>query len=77
MDAVTYPNDRVKAELGSWVMRKVDISEVPSEVPQAFSVVVIPVAIALDGEGRVLDRLAGFMEPGDFRDRLARIRGRR
>lgn len=62
--------------MAGWIFRKVDISEVPREVPRAFGVVAIPVAIALDGDGHVLGRLTGFVEPEEFRGQLLRLRGR-
>lgn len=58
------------------MFQKVDISQVPREVPQLFGVEAIPVVVALDGNGRVLGRLAGFIEPGEFRAKLSRLRGR-
>lgn len=69
MDAVTYPDPRVRAELSHWLERRVDISK-ERDLAAAFQVAAVPVAILLDPDGRVLDRVTGFVPPTDFRERL-------
>ena len=73
MDAVTYPHEDVKAELSSWLERRVDITE-ERELAEAFEVAAIPTAVLLDTDGRILDRVVGFVEPDDFRKRLSGAR---
>jgi thioredoxin-related protein len=70
MDAVTYPHTDVQAELSSWIQRRFDVTE-ERELAAAFDVVAIPTAVLLDGSGRVLDRVIGFVEPEAFLARLA------
>ena len=55
MDAVTYPDPKVKAELSKWLEQRVDISK-EREVAAVFQVAAVPTAVLLDHEGRVLDR---------------------
>ena len=69
MDAVTYPDPEVKAEISNWLERRVDISK-ERELAAAFQVAAIPTAVLLDHDGRVLDRVIGFVQPADFRQRL-------
>ena len=73
MDAVTYPDPRVRAELSRWVRRRVDVADDPGAAA-AFDVVAIPTAVLLTPDGRVLDRVIGFVPPADFLRRLAAAR---
>ncbi len=46
-----------------------------TEEPQlaaTFEVVAIPTAVLLAGDGRILDRVVGFVEPGHLLERLER-----
>lgn len=74
MDAVTYPNTKVRSELESWVFRKIDVTE-EKATATAFGVKAIPVAIAVRGDGLVLGRIPSFVEPGAFRAALREARG--
>ena len=76
MDAVTYPDPEVKAELSHWLRRRVDVSK-EHELAAAFQVAAVPTAVLLDGAGLVLDRVIGFVEPTGFRQRLSGARERR
>ena len=76
MDAVTYPHEEVKAELSSWLERRVDITE-ERQLAAVFEVAAIPTAVLMDHDGRILDRVIGFVEPSDFRKRLSDARGNR
>ena len=77
MDAVTYPNQAVAQELARhWLTGRVDVTESKS-VAERFGVSAIPVAIALTGEGEVLGRVLGFVEPEGFVGELEKLRGRR
>jgi thiol:disulfide interchange protein len=73
MDTVTYRNDQVKQELAHWAVLKVDIAE-HREVAELFEVVGIPVAVALTTDGNELGRIENFVEPAEFRARLAQFR---
>ena len=69
MDAVTYPDHEVKAELSNWLVRRVDISR-ERDLAAAFQVAAVPTAVLLDHDGRILDRVIGFVQPAEFRRRL-------
>ncbi len=69
MDAVTYPHPNVKRELFRWIERRADVVDDP-ELAAAFGVAVIPTAVLLDADGRILDRVVGFLEPDAFIERL-------
>lgn len=73
MDTVTYPHSGVRAELAGWLERRADVTEEP-ELAALFEVAAIPTAVLLDGEGRVLDRVIGFLQPADFLARLSNAR---
>jgi len=76
MDAVTYPDPEVKAELSNWLERRVDISK-ERELAGAFQVAAVPTAVLLEHDGRILDRVIGFVQPADFRQRLSTAREER
>jgi len=73
MDTVTYPDPEVRAELERWLELRIDVTEDP-DLARALEVSVIPTALLVDGDGRILDRIVGFLEPGPFLDRLAAAR---
>lgn len=74
MDAVTYPHPDVKNELSRWIERRADIVA-ERDLASAFGVSAVPTAVLLDHEGRVLDRVVGFVQPESFRSRLSSARG--
>ena len=65
MDAVTHPDPAVRATLAPWIVRRIDVSA-SAETARTFRVPAVPTALALDGEGRVLARLQGFVETDAF-----------
>ena len=73
MDAVTYPNPEVKEELERWLEVHVDVS-LQKEVVELFDVAAIPLALAVTGEGKILGRLLGFMEPEPFKKVITSFR---
>jgi len=73
---VTYSNKGVQAELEHWVFRKVDVTE-QRDMAQAFRVTAIPMAIAVTGSGRTLERIPNFVEPGPFGRALREVRASR
>ena len=73
MDTVTYPDDRVRAAATAWIRQRIDVS-VSAEVARAFGVAAVPAALAVDGEGRILARREGFLEPAAFVSWLADAR---
>ena len=73
MDTVTYPDPDVRSELSSWVEHRIDVAEEP-ELAALFEVAAIPTALLLDPDGRVLDRVVGFVPPAGFKERLAAAR---
>lgn len=73
MDAVTYPHPDVKDELSRWIERRADVAA-ERELATAFGVSTVPTAVLLDHDGRVLDRIVGFLQPDDFRSRLSSAR---
>lgn len=74
MGTVTYPDPEVVAELEEWLRRSVDVDE-EGDLARAFGIQSIPAAVAIDGQGRVLARLQGFLSPGEFASKLAEARG--
>jgi thioredoxin-related protein len=74
MDTVTYPDPKVRAELTRWLEHRVDVTE-DRELATLFEIAAIPTAVLVDAEGRVLDRVVGFVKPGDFLKRLEAARG--
>ena len=73
MDAVTYPHPDVQRELSGWIQRRADVVAEP-ELAAAFEVAAIPTAVLLSPDGRILDRVVGFVQPNDFLDRLSSAR---
>ena len=73
MDTVTYPNILVRTELKKWVFAKVDILQ-NRQVAKAFGVAVVPIAIAITAEGKIIKRMAGFVAPFDFNNLLKETR---
>lgn len=74
MDAVTYPNERVKQEIAThWLAAKVDVST-NKVTATRFGVSAIPVAVAITGEGKVLGRILGFVDPEPFAGELVKLR---
>lgn len=62
MDAVTHPHPDVQRALASWLEHRVDVSTT-AEVARTLGVHAVPTLMALDGDGRILGRRAGFVEP--------------
>jgi copper chaperone CopZ len=73
MDTVTYPHPDVKEELTRWLQRRADVAA-ERELATTFEVVAIPTAVLLDHDGRVLERIVGFVPPDDFLQRLSDAR---
>ena len=73
MDTVTYPDPKVREELANWTFVRVDVSE-NAKVAELFDVPAIPVALAATGEGEIVGRVTGFMEPKQFSDELRALR---
>ncbi|MFT5051562.1 MAG: thioredoxin-related protein [Chlamydiales bacterium] len=73
MDTVTYPDTDVRSELEHWVFRRVDVSQ-HRELAGLFSITAVPIAVALTGDGRTLERLPNFIEPGAFERTLRGLR---
>jgi thioredoxin-related protein len=70
MDAVTYPHPDVRRELTGWLQRRADVVDEP-ELATIFEVAAIPTAVLLSPDGRILDRVVGFVQPEDFLARLS------
>ncbi len=62
MDAVTHPHPDVRAALATWLERRVDVSAA-AEVARTLGIHAVPTLMALDGDGRILGRRSGFVEP--------------
>ena len=73
MDTVTYPAPEVREALASWFEHRVDVS-VSADVARVCRVPAVPVALAVDGDGRILGRREGFVEPQGFVEWLATTR---
>jgi thioredoxin-related protein len=73
MDTVTYPHETVQNELGSWVERKVDVTEW-REVASLFEVTAVPIAVLVSADGTVLGRISNFVQPKEFADALSNAR---
>jgi len=65
MDAVTHPHPAVRAALGGWLEQRIDVSA-EAELAGVFGIHGVPALLALDGDGRVLGRREGFVEPADL-----------
>ena len=76
MDAGTYSNDQVKAELAEWVFIKVDILK-DQETPTALEVAAVPEAIALTAKGEILGRKLNFVPADTFLQWLQDLKSRR
>lgn len=73
MDAVTYPDPAMQAELENWVFLHVNVDEHP-DMQTYFGVRSIPVAVALDPTGQEVQRWQGFEPPGDLSAGLSGLR---
>ena len=73
MDTVTYPHPEVQNELARWIERRADVV-VERELAATFGIATIPTAVLLDHDGRILDRVVGFVQPDEFRNRLSAVR---
>jgi thioredoxin-related protein len=74
LEKQTLSDPSVVTELGSWIALSLD-AESPAGAPVArrYAVRGYPTLLVLDGEGREVGRIAGFLEPGPFLDRLHAI----
>lgn len=70
---MTYPDPDVRAELEEWIEHRTDVTEDP-DLTATVDVSVIPTALLVDEEGRILDRIVGFLEPEAFLERLKSAR---
>jgi len=75
MDTVTYPDPIVKEELARWVFLKIDVSE-HKQAAEWFDVAALPVALAVSADMKIHARIAGFVEPAAFRQKLADTRNK-
>ena len=75
MDAVTYSNDQVKAELEFWNFQKVDGDQHP-DVMNHLKVSSFPSTVFLSPDGKVREVVEGGMGPGDFLTLLRSMRER-
>ncbi|MCC6463738.1 MAG: hypothetical protein IT463_00195 [Planctomycetes bacterium] len=74
MERVTYPSVEVQAALKArYLRRTVDIGTDP-DTARLFGVAVVPMALVLDGNGKVLDSREGSSAPAEF---AAWLRARR
>ena len=74
MDAVTYPDQRVRRELDEhWLTTRLDVSTHGSAAAQ-FELSGIPTAIAVSPTGEILGRVLGFAEAGPLAKELSRLR---
>lgn len=69
MDAVTHPDPRVRQALESWIEQRVDVSHA-ADLARAFGISAVPVAVAVDGHGRIHGRQEGFVAPEAYADWL-------
>jgi len=77
MDAVTYPHQSVKSELGEhWLTSHIDVSK-QKPLATFFGVSAIPVAVGVTSDGKVLGRVLGFVEPESFKKELETLRSKR
>ncbi len=77
LDKVTFPDPGVQAELAQMVALSVD-AESPAGIPLAarYRATGFPTLVVVDADGREVGRIAGFMEPEPFAQKLAEIRAR-
>jgi thioredoxin-related protein len=73
MDAVTYPHEKVRAETAHWLTTRVDVAT-SQDLATRFGIAAVPVAIAVTGDGEILGRIPGFVEPDRFEGELTRLR---
>lgn len=73
LDKNTFPDQEVNKMLTSkTVAIKVDVDEDP-KLAQKYKITGIPCLVFINGDGKEVGRLEGFMEPGDFLDQSAKF----
>ncbi len=72
MEEKTYSQASVRNSLSEYIALKVDVDKHPDtdELLKKYDVYGIPTAIILGGDGIELDRVIGFMPPGEFVEKL-------
>ena len=65
MHTVTYGYNKVRSELEHWVHVDIDVAK-QKELAALFGVKGIPLAIAVNENGKVLGRVLGFKAPKAF-----------
>ncbi|MCY2959561.1 MAG: thioredoxin family protein [Planctomycetota bacterium] len=77
LDKVTFSQPAVQAELSKMVSMSIDAeSKAGAPIAQKFHVTGYPALLVLDGNGKEIGRIAGFLEPEPFLKRLEAIRAR-
>lgn len=75
LDAQTFGDARVQKELAQLVLVKINAEKGEGvELRKRFKVRGFPAVIFVDAEGQEVDRVAGFVKPEPFLERLAEIR---
>jgi thioredoxin-like negative regulator of GroEL len=65
MEAQTFIDPIVVAELHNWIVVKVSVNDQP-DLAKAFNVSAIPTVVLLQPNRKEIARAAGFMPPTDF-----------
>lgn len=77
LDKETFSQPAVRAELARMVSLSVDAESASGEPVRAkFHVTGFPTLLVVDGNGKEVGRIAGFLEPDPFLKKLAEIRAR-
>ncbi|HIE71465.1 MAG TPA: thioredoxin [Planctomycetes bacterium] len=76
MDTVTYPHELVQNECQEhWLTIKIDVDQ-RSDVAAMCGIHGIPAVVAVDGSGKVLGTVLGYVEPKQFAKQLLQLRTR-
>lgn len=74
MERVTYPSPEVQKALNERYLRHTVDLGADAETARLFGVAVVPMALVLDGSGKVLDSREGSSAPAEFAGWLRSIK---
>jgi thioredoxin-related protein len=76
MEETVFPDPVAKEALAAFVVERYDAEADPgAEVAARHRVQAFPTLLAVDAQGEEIDRLIGFLPPGELAQELARMRG--
>ena len=78
MEAETFTDTAVIDEMSGsyvWLKLNAETDDEGRQLQERFNITGYPGLLLLDGEGREMDRISGFVPPGAFRERVAAAAG--